>query len=46
MVVEDDLRITDPKCAQATKDAFVQMQKLALTAEGRNSLNNHFKYVN
>ncbi|EFO96772.1 hypothetical protein CRE_17219 [Caenorhabditis remanei] len=42
MVVEDDLKLTDVNCAPAVKDAFTKIQKLSLTAEGRNQLNGYF----
>uniref|UniRef100_A0A1I7SZT9 Serine protease K12H4.7 n=1 Tax=Caenorhabditis tropicalis TaxID=1561998 RepID=A0A1I7SZT9_9PELO len=44
MVVEDDLRLTDPNCAPAVKDAFTKIQQLSLTVDGRNQLNKYFKY--
>ncbi|ULT79492.1 hypothetical protein L5515_016126 [Caenorhabditis briggsae] len=42
MVVEDDLKLTDPQCAPAVRDAFTKIQQMSLTAEGRNSLNTYF----
>ncbi|CAI4224932.1 unnamed protein product [Auanema sp. JU1783] len=43
MVVSDDLMITDPVCAKATRDAYTLIQQLTLTAAGRNTLNKELK---
>ncbi|CAI2355511.1 unnamed protein product [Caenorhabditis sp. 36 PRJEB53466] len=45
MVVETDLKVTDPACATAVKQAFDQIQQLSLTLEGRDSLSTTFNLV-
>uniref|UniRef100_A0A1I7XIP5 Serine protease K12H4.7 n=1 Tax=Heterorhabditis bacteriophora TaxID=37862 RepID=A0A1I7XIP5_HETBA len=45
MVVENDLKITNPECPAAVKMAFDQMQKLSMTKAGRSQLNTYFKLV-
>ncbi|CAB3410142.1 unnamed protein product [Caenorhabditis bovis] len=45
MVVEDDLKVTDPNCADAVRNAFQQMQQLSITIEGRKTLSTTFNLV-
>uniref|UniRef100_A0A8R1DS58 Uncharacterized protein n=1 Tax=Caenorhabditis japonica TaxID=281687 RepID=A0A8R1DS58_CAEJA len=42
VVVENDLKITDPSCSSSVKTAFDSIQNLTLTSQGRNSLNEIF----
>ncbi|CAD6185246.1 unnamed protein product [Caenorhabditis auriculariae] len=43
MVVNDDLKITDPACYASVQAGFTGIQQLTLTPDGRNQLNNIFQ---